>query len=147
MKKIEKFLKRTDNLTVGEINNLVKKCQESKEKFTGQLIITIDRLESEEKIDYLAELFIMFAKEEIDKKLYFRCCKALDNSSYYDIADFKEKKFYSNGNDEDIIYFSIGLLRNQKPVQQNVVRVGGLMYFEISETGEIFLKLNKKLKV
>lgn len=147
IKKIDLFLRNTDNLSIEEINKLVKKCQISKEKFTEQLIITIDKLESEEKVNYFSKLFILFATTDMDKQLYFRCCKILENYSYYDLIDFKSKRMYSLDNEDDVIKFSIGLLQNPSPRigrgwERNSLGFG----LTISEAGKIFIKLNKELQ-
>lgn len=147
IKKIDLFLRNVDNLSLQEINELLEKCQKSKEKFTEQLIIMIDRLESEEKVNYFSKLFILFATTNMNKQLYFRCCKILENYSYYDLIDFKSKRMYSLDNEDDVIKFSIGLLQNPSPRigrgwERNSLGFGLI----ISEAGKIFIKLNKELE-
>lgn len=144
IKKIERFLENVGGLSLDEINNLIEKCQETKEKFTNQLIVTIDRLESEEKIDYLAELFIMFAKNKLDKRLYFRCCKVLDNYSYLDLKNFQRKNKYYMTENEDAIALLMGLLKNLPPVKEEPINAIKMSELILTEAGEVFLKLNKQ---
>lgn len=143
VKKIEQFLKNTNTLSLDEVNNLIEKCELTKEKFIEHLIVTIDRLESEEKVNYFSKLFILFATTNMEKQLYFRCCKILDNYSYYDLVNFKEKEEYNFENKDDILYFSIGLLQNISQGKNSGISLKKLAELTLSDAGNVFLELNK----
>lgn len=143
VKKIENFFKDINEIPIEKINKLVEKCEISKEKFTEHLIVIIDRLESEEKINYFSKLFILFATTDMDKQLYFRCCKILENYSYYDLSSFVEKEVYSIECNEDAIAFSMGLLQYKPVVAGEIMSAKDSNELILNEAGKIFQKLNK----
>lgn len=146
IKKIERFLKNTESLSSNEIIELMEKCEQSKEKFIEQLIIMIDRLESEEKVEYFSKLFMLFAKKEIEKTLYFRYCKILENNSYYDIVSFSKEDIYSIEKDKDMVAFSMKLLQERPKIKGELISAELSNRLVLSEAGKVFLKLNELIK-
>ena len=145
IRKLVKFFKNISNLSPEEKDKIIKKLQN--ENVVERVIIAIDRIDTEDKIDYYFKLVKMLCNKEIDTILFYRCYKILENYSYYDLIDFKSKRVYSLDNKDDVIKFSIGLLQNPSPRigrgwERNSLGFG----LTVSEAGKVFIKLNKELE-
>ncbi len=152
IRKLIKFFKNISNLSPEEKNKIIKKLQN--ENVVERVIIAVDRIDTEDKIDYYFKLVKMLCNEEIDTILFYRCCKILENYSYYDINSFSRKSNYSISNEEDILAFSMGLLQNKPQgglrsdnrggMLRQPISVLGMSELVLSKAGEIFLKLNNR---
>lgn len=134
------FLSKIDSKTFEEKQLFFKNLGK---KFPEKLLIVIKKIDFEEKIYYLSELFNMLLKEKISTKEFFRCCKILENNIYDDIYDFRYKEEYSFLNEEDKVHFQARLLVNEPP-KPGKITIASTSKLKLTKEGEIFLKINKK---
>lgn len=143
MKKFKKFIKNIDESNTKK--ELFFKLEEDPKKFSEKLLIILDNIDFLEKINYLTELFIMYANKDISKKEFFRCCKILESNNYYDIKDFKNKDKFSTINNDDNLFLFMGLLQSSSKVDGTYGGIGHLSELTLSKAGEIFIEINKKI--
>ncbi|MCJ8342555.1 MAG: hypothetical protein MJH09_06865 [Cetobacterium sp.] len=136
----KKFLSKLTNFIKDISSANLKDFDWNDDDFNNKLITVIDKIDFEEKIDYLSKLFILYSEKRIDKTLFFRCCKILEQSSYYDIFNFKNKN-YELGSEDGPLYLSIGLLENKLPKKGQTVSPGSIGSLSFSQAGEVFLKI------
>lgn len=144
VRKLVKFLKNISILPFEKKNKIINKLQGKNGKLKEKIVIALDRIDLEEKIDYYSKLVIMFCSEEINESLFYRCCKILENYSYYDLVDFQEKNEYSLDNENDSIKYSMGLLQNVSGKLGSYQRTSVGFELQISHAGRIFIELNKQ---
>lgn len=146
VRKLVRFLEDISALPSEKKRKIISKLQdengELKNKFKERIVIALDRIDLEEKIDYYSKLVIMFCNEEINESLFYRCCKILENYSYYDICNFSQKESYNIVTEDDVIVFSMGLLQNKPQGKGTPITALGSTELVLSKAGEIFLKLN-----
>lgn len=133
--KLSKFIRDIDSSESKEFNW-------NDNDFNNKLITVIDKIDFEEKINYLSNLFILYSQKQIDKSLFFRCCKILEQSSYFDILNF-ENISYELGSENGPLYLSIGLLENKLPKKGQPVSLGSVGNLNFSQAGEVFLKIKQ----
>ena len=135
---------------LNKLSNFIKDIDSSDSKdfnwndndFNNKLITVIDKIDFEEKINYLSNLFILYSQKQIDKSLFFRCCKILEQSSYFDILNF-ENISYELGSENGPLYLSIGLLENKLPKTGQSISLGSVGNLNFSQAGEVFLKIKQ----
>ncbi|MGL5724738.1 hypothetical protein, partial [Cetobacterium sp.] len=109
------------------------------------LFIVINNIDFEEKIDYLSELYCLYAKQEITEIEFFRCCKILENSSYLDINDF-EDKCYNLDMENGRLYLGIGLLEEDYSYRGKLTTHNESVLLKKTKVGEIFQKIKILIK-
>lgn len=140
-KKLKKFIKKIyDDKTTNPNFN----CDDD---FIEKLFVVIDRIDFEEKIDYMAELYAMLTRGEVTNAQFFRGCKILDNISLIDLNTFSEKDYYEVAIDDGSLYLMLGLLENKYPKQGEPIKVKDMGALKLSTMGEIFLKIKNKLNI
>lgn len=140
IRKMYRFFSNISETSFEERNKIIKKLQN--EKIIESIIIAIDRIDLEDKVDYYSKLIILLCREEIDVNLFHRCCKILENYSYDDVSNFSRKESYNIVDGDDVIAFSMGLLQNKPQGKGTPISALGLTELVLSKAGEIFLKLN-----
>lgn len=134
VKKIEKMLKKLKNKEYVELKVVNKK------EFYEKLFIVITRIDFEEKIDYLTELYILLAKQEISEVEFFRCSKILENISYSDLKNFENKEYTLENEDRELFYMS-GLLERKPPEKDQKATIQSLFLYKNSRAGNILLDI------
>ena len=127
-------------------SNLKISAYEVINNFSEKLLITIDRIDFEEKINYLSRLFEFLISNKIDEILFFKCTKALENLYHKDIDKFKEKydkdKEYSANDFTFECYKGAGFFEHKKTKNKNGEWQGiSLGSYVVSDVGNIFLEI------
>lgn len=143
LKKIYSFLQGINSVSKEEVKSFFEKDINN---FSEKLLIILDKIDFEEKIEYLSFLFKMLMKDEIDNKLFFRTCKILDSISYADLELLETKEKYDFSNENDILFYGYGVLENKKQPKDGSVQVNKLGMLELSPVGEILLKIKNLSK-
>lgn len=141
LKKIYYFLQGINSVTKEEIKTFFKKDANN---FSEKLLITIDRIDFEEKINYLSRLFEFLISNKIDEILFFKCTKALENLYHKDIIKFKEKyikdKEYSPNDFTFECYKGAGFFEHKKTTDGEWQGIS-LGSYVVSDVGNIFLEI------
>lgn len=141
LKKIYSFLQGINSVTKEEIKTFFEKDTNN---FSEKLLITIDRIDFEEKINYLSRLFEFLISNKIDDILFFKCTKALENLYYKDIIKFKEKyikdKEYSANDFTFECYKGAGFFEHKKTTDGEWQGIS-LGSYVVSDVGNIFLEI------
>ena len=141
LKKIYSFLQGINSVTREEIKTFFEKDTNN---FSEKLLITIDRIDFEEKINYLSRLFEFLISNKIDEILFFKCTKALENLYHKDIIKFKEKyikdKEYSSNDFTFECYKGVGLFEHKKSLENGKEFIS-LGTYIVSDVGNVFLEI------
>jgi hypothetical protein len=141
LKKIYSFLQGINSVTKEEIKTFFEKDTNN---FSEKLLITIDRIDFEEKINYLSRLFEFLISNKIDEILFFKCTKALENLYHKDIIKFKEKyikdKEYSSNDFTFECYKGVGLFEHKKSLENGKEFIS-LGTYIVSDVGNVFLEI------
>ena len=141
LKKIYSFLQGINSVTKEEIKTFFEKDTNN---FSEKLLITIDRIDFEEKINYLSRLFEFLISNKIDEILFFKCTKALENLYHKDIIKFKEKyikdKEYSSNDFTFECYKGVGLFEHKKSLEDGKEFIS-LGTYIVSDVGKVFLEI------
>ena len=141
LKKIYSFLQGINSVSKEEIKSFFEKDINN---FSEKLLITIDRIDFEEKINYLSRLFEFLISNKIDEILFFKCTKALENLYHKDIDKFKEKydkdKEYSPNDFTFECYKGVGFFEHKKTTdgERRGISLGS---YVVSDVGNIFLEI------
>ncbi len=141
LKKIYFFLQGVNSVSKEDIEIFYKKDTNN---FSEKLLITIDRIDFEEKIKYLSRLFEFLISNKIDEILFFKCTKALENLYYKDIDKFKEKytkeQEYSPNDFTFECYKGVGFFEHKKRTDGEWSGIS-LGSYVVSDVGKIFLEI------
>lgn len=141
LKKIYSFLQGINSVSKEEIKSFFEKDINN---FSEKLLITIDRIDFEEKINYLSRLFEFLISNKIDEILFFKCTKALENLYHKDIDKFKEKydkdKEYSPNDFTFECYKGVGFFEYKKTTDGEWRGIS-LGSYVVSDVGNIFLEI------
>ena len=143
LKKIYSFLQGINSVSKEEIKIFFEKDINN---FSEKLLITIDRIDFEEKINYLSRLFEFLISNKIDEILFFKCTKALENLYHKDIDKFKEKydkdKEYSANDFTFECYKGAVFFEHKKTKDKDGEWQGiSLGSYVVSDVGNIFLEI------
>ena len=141
LKKIYSFLQGINSVSKEEIKSFFEKDIDN---FSEKLLITIDRIDFEEKINYLSRLFEFLISNRIDEILFFKCIKALENLYHKDIDKFIEKyvkdKEYSPNDFTFECYKGAGFFEHKKTTNGEWQGIS-LGSYVVSDVGNVFLEI------
>ncbi|MDL2259804.1 hypothetical protein LJB99_02865 [Deltaproteobacteria bacterium OttesenSCG-928-K17] len=137
--RLKKMIDRTQDLTQEDRNKLEEKFKNQRERdFTyRQLILVIESINEEEKIDIIINLFRAFIYDKITIFEFRRFLFIVNNTFYHDLLWLKSMK------ETDEIYQNVemaGLIPSGLLSPSNIHIGGGLSYVK-NKTGKLFCEI------
>jgi hypothetical protein len=121
--KIKRFLSEIDRITQGEKDKFMEKIKNKNDlKYLGfKLLNIINDSDDENKCVLISRLFILFIKEELNERDFFRISYLINRSYYKDLLELKSlsnQDTISTGDsiaDKDVLesLFSYGFIENR----------------------------------
>jgi hypothetical protein len=95
IKKLQIFLINVSDLTIEEYEDFISKTNKIEtEKLNKFLLITIDRINSEEKSVFIGRLFKLLVQKRIRNQVFLRSVNIIESLFIDDLCKFLSKEFY-----------------------------------------------------
>lgn len=158
IKKLIKFFTNTLDIESIDYQNFVRDItQREADEISNLILITIDRINSEDKAEMIGNLFSALVRKKIRKEVFLRLVNVIETVYIDDLKTFLKYRgsFYQNRNilnlDINQIFVTLGLYNSHiVKKKDNIQRVhldAGLEFdYTLSNLGELFINVCRMSK-
>ncbi|HYG37665.1 MAG TPA: hypothetical protein VD908_03555 [Cytophagales bacterium] len=141
LENIKKFIFEFEKLDKNEIESSLKKWNKSekeKKKVGKFLLMALDKISQNEKIEMLVKVFFAYLKEEINQESFFRLSEGILNAYIEDL-----KHIYSNRSLRNLspVGFSNFSVEDNPHAERYNSKPSYILKYELSDLGEAFKKI------
>lgn len=142
-RKIAKFFEGTISITKESRGRFISNFKNEMDKNTIRILNIIDKIEDENKIDYINNLFAALVNEDIDFAMFFRLCKCIEPCTSEDLEKtsiYVEEKIVAEHDLTSQILSQNGILSEYRSQLSDGDASGHLESLKLSKLGEHLYK-------